>query len=1419
MAHLALAWLLTTLLPLPAQDPTPPDNPPAPTENTEPNTQNPTLNENSPLNQDNDQPANPPENAAAPANPDNAENPDPPAPPANAAPPAGNPDNAEPPPPQDNPAAPDDPPDPVAEAVTRLRNGLLNISILAEVLPHLSNPEHRDAIRDAILNANNPPRDDLVTLLKFPLLAVRLGALELLEEWAGGDLGFNPWLPTDAPENTAALTRWTAWAGAKDHRPPTDGLFSEDQRRSYLRDLLGSDADKATRARKMLEAEGIPAVGFLENFLASTETLPPGSRARIREAQYQITLARQLGDQAAVTARHLAFGSRDQLLSALAMVRSGGPMALPILRDFIDHPDPLVRETAIDSLLASGGTDAVPLVAPLLAQEADVNVIHGALRRLKDLRSKATEELVSSFLKHPDEDLRVSAIQTCLVISGDSDRFSYSSSAGKKNASQDPLIIECLSDPRWRIRAAALEYVVKRRPKSMKDLCVQLLDDPDEFVRSGAVKAVVALGVKSAAPKLREMWLKDVTLAPLLLEGLQGLNSPPDDALLTALDTAPTEVRLAALRAPGASALLTRYATDPNPDIACAALRQIAADEDLVKKNTHATILINALKENQPAKATAILERLQLPQRRSSPQDANLLSALQNAPTTQGPTPLDPIYNAFLKAAGNATPAATPTPAAIPAAHSKLIEELLRFTQPDTPPALRLAAACNLARSDHPQGSACLLTLLPDATTADKIAICSSIGTPSSKEALELLDRLLADPVPEIRSAAAVRALANEKARAIISRLLNLLASPNSPLQPHEVYSYSFESALRNNSSLFHTWALQVLESKTASSPLKILALVCSRNSNNPKLIDITTTLTRSPNEHLRRAAWHTLLTIKPTEIPNAAPTIAADPAAFVRAVLPDRAATTTNNRWQHHFSDTTVVEDNRYDSNSRSPKATQPTLDALTRLARQDPSPLVRFEAAFALIAHGSPTDLEAFSSLTARMPKESYVSYRIANWLEENASRTTPALAPLLAMVDTKSIDADKLKILNNRIAPKQTKGFATFASLAEQAATKNAPDTPLLTPENPAEPATPARTKIDLVYFYKPGCQECAKARELLDQLKADFPTLEVSEFNILDPAGTLLNQALCDRLAVPSVKQTVAPSVFTQAGFVVATDITPPNLTALLEKTRQSPEDPSWRTIEQPEQEAAAREVDRRYEAITLPVVLLGGLIDGLNPCAFATIIFFLSYLRVARRTPREMLMVGAAFITAVFLAYLTAGLALYQLLDTLHARFAGLQHWLNAAFGLLALFAAWLSLRDALRARAGRLDEMTLQLPDALKGRIRSVIRTGAKARNFVIAAFIAGWLISLLELACTGQVYAPIIYQIQRGRLDAVAWLVVYNLAFITPLVVIFALAYGGLRSESLIAFQKRHTFGVKIALALVFLALALFIFLGPSLI
>ena len=70
---------------------------------------------------------------------------------------------------------------------------------------------------------------------------------------------------------------------------------------------------------------------------------------------------------------------------------------------------------------------------------------------------------------------------------------------------------------------------------------------------------------------------------------------------------------------------------------------------------------------------------------------------------------------------------------------------------------------------------------------------------------------------------------------------------------------------------------------------------------------------------------------------------------------------------------------------------------------------------------------------------------------------------------------------------------------------------------------------------------------------------------------------------------------------------------------------------------------------RFRSLSVAAVVLAGLIDGVNPCAFATILFFVSYLAVSRRQRREMLLVGGAFALGVFVTYFAVGLGAMRLL--------------------------------------------------------------------------------------------------------------------------------------------------------------------------
>jgi len=163
---------------------------------------------------------------------------------------------------------------------------------------------------------------------------------------------------------------------------------------------------------------------------------------------------------------------------------------------------------------------------------------------------------------------------------------------------------------------------------------------------------------------------------------------------------------------------------------------------------------------------------------------------------------------------------------------------------------------------------------------------------------------------------------------------------------------------------------------------------------------------------------------------------------------------------------------------------------------------------------------------------------------------------------------------------------------------------------------------------------------------------------------------------------------------------------------------------------------------------------------------------------------------------------------------------------------LCLFLAAGSLYDWWQARRGKPEEMRLKLPTGLRRWINRVIREGAGPalsrspdpersegegaaeglRAFVPVAFVTGAAISVIELACTGQVYLPTILfvlGVPGLRVRAGLYLLLYNLTFVLPLLVVFLLAYFGTTSQQLGQFINRRAATIKLATAGLFLLLA----------
>ena len=358
---------------------------------------------------------------------------------------------------------------------------------------------------------------------------------------------------------------------------------------------------------------------------------------------------------------------------------------------------------------------------------------------------------------------------------------------------------------------------------------------------------------------------------------------------------------------------------------------------------------------------------------------------------------------------------------------------------------------------------------------------------------------------------------------------------------------------------------------------------------------------------------------------------------------------------------------------------------------------------------------------------------------------------------------------------------------------------------TPGPPTTPTPGGEPKlIYIAYFAEPGCRECARAKYDLNLLKSRYPQVRVTTFEIGHDSE--LNEWLGERMGVPEEKRLTVPAIFVGHSFLLGDEVNYANLCALVERYQATGAPPLWEEWEK-ERDQARRSIIQRFRSFDLPTVLAAGLLDGINPCAFATIVFFISYLSLTGRKGREILAVGSAFTFSVFLAYLGIGLGL---LGVLHALGTVLAPWLNLLVALLCFSLALLSFLDFLKARRGEHDEMILSLPMRLRRQINRVIREGVRTEAYVGAAFLTGLSVSLIEFFCTGQVYVPILTALNQPSLRARAlfYLTVYCLAFVIPLIVVFLMAYFGTESKVMARFINRHMAKVKLAMAGLFLVL-----------
>jgi len=366
-----------------------------------------------------------------------------------------------------------------------------------------------------------------------------------------------------------------------------------------------------------------------------------------------------------------------------------------------------------------------------------------------------------------------------------------------------------------------------------------------------------------------------------------------------------------------------------------------------------------------------------------------------------------------------------------------------------------------------------------------------------------------------------------------------------------------------------------------------------------------------------------------------------------------------------------------------------------------------------------------------------------------------------------------------------------------------------------------------KLVLHFFGSSTCGECAELKaDVLFPLQKEYPDQLTIQMHDADTKEGF--QLLVRLEKQHHVSESKPIALFFPDNALLGFDAIYDDTRSLVEYYLQSPEksdadsDTDYTDSEVPSEAPSSIDEDlqARFERFSFLAILAAGVVDGVNPCAIATMIFLISFLAVQKRPRRDIWIIGLTFTGAVFLTYLLLGLGIFRALTALRP-----YRWLTEALRwfavLLAGVVGLVSFLDAFRyKRTQKTEDVALQLPARIKGLIHRVIKSRLSRGKLVVGAVVTGFLVTLLEAVCTGQVYLPTIVLMTRGhagslRLKGWMWLLSYNVLFVFPLLIVIVFAAYGLRWDQLAKISRKRLSVLKVCLGGVLLVLAGFLALA----
>ena len=353
---------------------------------------------------------------------------------------------------------------------------------------------------------------------------------------------------------------------------------------------------------------------------------------------------------------------------------------------------------------------------------------------------------------------------------------------------------------------------------------------------------------------------------------------------------------------------------------------------------------------------------------------------------------------------------------------------------------------------------------------------------------------------------------------------------------------------------------------------------------------------------------------------------------------------------------------------------------------------------------------------------------------------------------------------------------------------------------------------KTRVHLYFFWSKSCPHCLRAVPFVNLLTRDYPWIEVHSAEISQNRD---NQIRFVEMAQALGYEPTSIPTFMICGRIITGYDRPQGvgqeILALAISCRQSPDTAVSITADSnPFLLPYLGTIDPQSNSLLVFTLIIAGM-DSFNPCAFFVLLFLLS-LMVHARSRTRMLIIGSTFVAIsgmVYFMFMAAWLNLFMMIGAMPV--------ITSVAGAIAITIGLLNTKDFFLFRQGP----TLSIPETAKPGLFRRMRELLKAdRITTLLIGTAGLAVAAnsYELLCTAgfpMVYTRLLTLSNLSDFQYYAYLALYNLVYVVPLIVIVVLFSLTLGAYKLSEQQGRF---LKLLSGLMMLGLGLVLLIAPDL-